>query len=190
MALHRPRRIFRGSAFDAPTVGAGVLLQRIMLAGLATAGIGTGLLMAGQPADLFGPTPVPAGEVSADPLLVAVVDGATLRLHDTVVRLHGAAAPARGHSCPDGQGAAYDCGAAASAALASLVRDRRVVCRLNGRDQAGLMLGVCEAGGTEINRALVAAGWARADGPALGKAEATARAGRLGLWRSGANPSF
>jgi endonuclease YncB( thermonuclease family) len=161
-----------------------------MLVGLAGAGIGASLLIAGQPADLLGPAPVPAGEVSADPLLVAVVDGATLRLRDTVVRLHGVAAPARGRSCPDEQGAGYDCGAAASAALANLVRDRRVACRLNGRDQAGLVLGVCEAGGTEINRALVAAGWARADGPALSSTEATARAGRLGLWRNGANPSF
>jgi len=49
---------------------------------------------------------------------------------------------------------------------------------------------VCEAGGTELNRALVAAGWARADIPGLGAVEATARAGRLGLWRNGANPSF
>ncbi len=161
-----------------------------MLLGLAGAGIGASLLMVGRSPDLPGQKQAPAGEVSADPLVVAVVDGATLRLRDTVVRLHGVAAPARGRTCLDGQGSGYDCGAAATAALASLVRDRRVACRLNGRDRAGLVLGVCEAGGTEINHALVATGWARADGPALGSTEANARASRLGLWRDGANPGF
>ena len=42
----------------------------------------------------------------------------------------------------------------------------------------------------EQHRALVAAGWARADIPGLDAAEATARAGRLGLWRNGADPTF
>ena len=208
MALHRPRRIFRGSALDlagfgpgrlrsagygpaSPGLpGLGGLLRGGVLAALAAGGIGAGVLLFGQSSELFGRAPAPAGAVAAAPMDVAVVDGGTLRLHDTVVRLHGVAAPARGHTCPDGLGAGYDGGAAASAALANLVRDRRVACQLNGRDPSGLVQGVCEAAGTEINRALVATGWARADGPALGAAEAAARTSRLGLWRNGANPGF
>ena len=190
MPLQRPRRIFRGSRSAVPGFRFAALLHRGLLAGLACVGIGGVVLLFGLPSDLFGRAPAPSGAVSADPQQVAVVDGDTLRLRDTVVRLNGVAAPERGRTCADGQGAGYDCGAAASAALAELVRDRRVACQLNGHDGAGLAQGVCEAGGTELNRALVAAGWARADIPDLGAVEATARAGRLGLWRNGANPSF
>ena len=104
MALQRPRRIFRGSPFDSPRLRGRSLLQRMMLVGLAGAGIGAGLLMFGRPRTCSDRRRRRPGAVSADPLLVAVVDGATLRLHDTVVRLHGVAAPARGRTCPDGQG--------------------------------------------------------------------------------------
>jgi endonuclease YncB( thermonuclease family) len=197
LPLHRPRRIFRGSSLVAPAfvpgVGSGVLL--LVLAGLVAAGAGVFVVPFDLPAALFRRAASPAGPaptslVAAEAPLVAVVDGDTLRLDETVVRLLGVAAPGRGRSCPDGTGAGYDCGAAASAALAALVRDRPVACRLSGRDRAGLAQGVCQANGTEINRALVAAGWARADSPGLDAAEATARAGRLGLWRNGANPGF
>ncbi len=190
MALNRPRRIFRGNLFDVPAFDLGDPLRRMMLLGLAGAGIGAGSLLFGHSSDLFGRVPPPPGAVTAEPQLVAVVDGATLRLHDMVVRLQGMVAPARGRTCPDGQGGGYDCGAAASSALANLVRDRRVACRLSGLDRAGLAQGVCEAGGMEINRTLVAAGWARADDPSLGDTEAAARAARRGLWRNGANPGF
>jgi endonuclease YncB( thermonuclease family) len=188
--LQRPRRIFRGSRPGVPGLGLGARLRRGVLVGLAVVGTGGVVLLFGLPSDLFGHAPATAGALTAEPQRVAVVDGATLRLDETVVRLHGVAAPARGRTCADGNGAGYDCGAAASAALADLVRDRSVACRLSGHDRTGLAQGVCEAGGTELNRAVVAAGWARAVGPGLGAAEASARAGGLGLWRNGANPSF
>jgi endonuclease YncB( thermonuclease family) len=182
---------------DVPAFAFGDPLRNLMLLALAGAGIGVGIVMFEWPAGPVGPVPALSGAggaalqlVVAEPQSVAVVDGGTLRLHDTVVQLHGVAAPARGRNCPNGQGAGYDCGAAASAALADLVRGRPVTCRLAGHDGAGLAQGVCEARGAEINRALVASGWARADGPALREAEAAARAGQVGLWRNGANPGF
>lgn len=190
MPLRRPRRIFRASRPAVPGLRFGPTLRRSLLAGSACIGIAGVVLLFGLPSDLFGRAPVPVRAVAAEPQQVAVVDGDTLRLHDIVVRLHGVAAPARGRTCADDRGGGYDCGAAASAALAGLVRDRPVACQLSGQDRAGLAQGVCEADGTELNRALVAAGWARADTPGLDAAEATARAGRLGLWRNGANPSF
>ena len=56
-------------------------------------------------------------------------------------------------------------------------------------DRLGRPYAICRAGGTELNRAVVAAGWARADQaqPELKQAEAAARAGRLGVWATGAN---
>lgn len=188
MPLHRPRRIFRGGSSalggSAPPGLGGAL------AALAAAGLVGGIVLSGEAPDLLARAPAPAGSVAAEPQDVAVVDGGTLRLRDTVVRLLGVAAPLRGQSCPDSRGSGYDCGAAASAALAVLLRDRRVACQVSGRDRAGLAQGVCQAGGLELNQAQVATGWARAEGPALREAEATARAGRLGVWRNGAEPGF
>jgi endonuclease YncB( thermonuclease family) len=114
-----------------------------------------------------------------------------LRLREMVVRLQGVAAPPRGLSCHAADGSASDCGAEAATALAALVRDHDVACRLHGRDSAGLAQGVCEAAGTELNRTVVAEGWARAlDASGMADAETAARAARLGLWRNGPVPGF
>ena len=119
MPLHRPRRIFRGNSIGlaglgprfgtagfGPTgvglPGLGVLLRGSVLAALAAGGIGAGVVLLKPPPDLVGRVPAPADSAAAEPPDVAVVDGATLRLHETVVRLHGVAAPARGRRCQDG----------------------------------------------------------------------------------------
>ena len=91
-----------------------------------------------------------------------MVDGGTLRLRDRVVRLQGVEPPPRGTACGD-DGAGEDCGAAATNALAALVREAPVACRVTGADGLGRPYAVCQASGTELNRAVVAAGWARAD---------------------------
>jgi endonuclease YncB( thermonuclease family) len=81
---------------------------------------------------------------------------------------------------------AGDCGVQAADALAGLVRGREISCRLDGRNGEGFVQGICEAAGADLNRALVAAGWARAEGKseALALAEQQARMARLGLWGS------
>jgi endonuclease YncB( thermonuclease family) len=89
----------------------------------------------------------------------AVVDGATLRVGDRVITLRGVDAP-RGQACRAGD-ATIDCGTASAAALANLVRDRVVECQLFGEDRRGRDQATCEAGGTELNRAQIADGWAR-----------------------------
>jgi endonuclease YncB( thermonuclease family) len=111
---------------------------------------------------------------------VAVVDGETLRLSGHVVRLDGVAAPRRGEACR----LPTDCARAAALRLASLVRDRHVDCTVNGADKVGRAVASCEAGGTDINRAVVASGWAfaSAGSPDLKQAEQSARQAHLGLW--------
>ena len=125
-----------------------------------------------------------ADVVDAQPAQVAVVDAATLRLQDRVVRLLGVDAPVRGATCQARDGVGFDCGAAATNALAALVRETPVACRLNGHDELGRPYGVCEASGRDLNRAVIAAGWARADRalPRLKHDEDTARTERRGLW--------
>ena len=56
-----------------------------------------------------------------------------------------------------------DCGAAATNALAAMVRELPVACRVTGMDGLGRPFAVCQASGTELNSAVIAAGWARAD---------------------------
>lgn len=127
-----------------------------------------------------------ADQLDAPPAEVSVVDGATLKLRDRVVRLLGVDPPRRGATCQASDGAAFDCAAAATEALAALVWQVPVICRIHGQDELGRSYAVCEASHTELNRAQVAAGWARAEGalPGLKGEEARARAERRGLWAS------
>ena len=185
MPLHRPRRIFRSGSYSSGRQGWRV--RPTVIAGLIGAIGGAALMLFSSPAALFGRVPRLAGELDADAPLVAVVDGQTLRLRESVIRLHGVVAPMRGQQCRGSDGTQFDCGAAASEALAALVRGHAVACRLDGRDDGGFPQGHCEAGGVSLNRAIVAAGWARADSHAgdLADGETQARSQHLGIWRAG-----
>jgi endonuclease YncB( thermonuclease family) len=158
-----------------------------VIAGLIGVLGGAALMLFFSPSTLFGRVPQLAGQLTADAPQVAVVDGQTLRMRELVVRLQGVVAPMRGQDCLGKAGTHFDCGAAASEALAALVRGHAVICTLDGRDDAGFPQGMCEAGSVNINRAVVAGGWARTDDHTseLGKDEAGARAMHLGIWRAG-----
>lgn len=173
------RRIFR-QATRAQTGGVAMLL----LIALAVLGGGVAMLP-GLNGSRSGRASPPPAHISARGSALAVVDADTLRLHDTVVRLKGVLAPRRGQACRDAQGTMEDCGGAAATALSALIGDRPVECRLFGRDGTGRPLGRCAAGGVDLNRAVVAIGWARAasDTGEFVTAEQAARARHLGLWQ-------
>ena len=118
--------------------------------------------------------------ISAAPGQVAVIDGDTLRLDGVVVRLSDVQALPRGQSCAAGP----DCGGQATAVLAGLVRDHRVECWVSGHDTMGRPAARCDAGGQDVNVALVATGWARAGSPVLNAAEMDAKAHGRGIWLS------
>jgi endonuclease YncB( thermonuclease family) len=65
-----------------------------------------------------------------------------------------------------------------------MLRDLPVVCRITGMDGLGRPYAICQANGAELNSAVIAAGWARADtaNPELKSAEQAARAARRGVW--------
>lgn len=140
----------------------------------------------GLPNDLMGSAPREQ-EWAALSTEVRVVDGDTLRLGDRTLRLSGIDAPERGQNCTDAEGRWFDCGSAAAEALARLVNDRSVVCRVHGRDRFGRGLGVCQAGGAELNAGLIRAGWAivYGDNPVLLVNEVEARVSGRGLWAGG-----
>ena len=186
MPLDRKRRIFRSSSLAPARRRLDV--HPTLLLGATGALLVGGLILLSDPGALFGRVPAPAGTISAVPQQVAVVDGGTLRLGEVVLRLRGVAAPVRGELCHGHGGQRFDCGGAAAEALAALVRDRPVSCHLAGRDATGVIEGACEAGGVDLNRALVGEGYARAEGrdAALRSAEGDARAAGRGLWAFGA----
>ncbi|HYZ64867.1 MAG TPA: thermonuclease family protein [Acetobacteraceae bacterium] len=160
-------------------------LQRTVLAG-GLGVIGTGaLVMLGLSTNLFGRAPPGPERVAAEPSQVAVIGGDTLRLDGQVIRLRGVEAPDRGDRCRG----EMDCGGAATSVLAGLVRDRRVECRMTGHDGAGRPYATCEANGTDLSRAIVASGWARAQPgvPELADLELRARRQGAGLWAAAAS---
>ena len=176
--MRPPRRIFRSTGV--PRLP---LTRPVMLTTAAV--FVTAVAVVGMSSDLFGrTTPVPE-RTSAEPAEVRVVDGGTLRLGTQVIRLRGVEAPPRGELCRSGQ----DCGGAAASALASLVGEHRVDCRLAGGDDGGRPLATCEAGGRDLGRAMVASGWARSGSgqPDLAALELQARRLGSGLWAGGAD---
>lgn len=178
-AVLQRRRIFRSAATPRRWPGVALLACLALSGGLA--------LWISLPADLLGSAP-PEGRWTAAPSEVRVVDGETLRLGERVVRLEGLEAPARGEICTDPAGRSFDCGAAAAERLARLVADRPLSCRLHGHDRFRRSLGTCEAGGAEVNAALVSGGWAVANSDDLSGAEGAARSSGRGFWTGGAVP--
>lgn len=174
----RRRRIFRPAAssrrWRTPIVATAVVLLAALASGL------------GLPPALMGSAPRQQ-DWSALAAEVRVVDGDTLRLGDRTLRLARIDAPERGQSCADAAGRWFDCGAAAAEALSRLVNGRSVVCLVSGRDRFGRGLGVCTAGGVDLNAGLVEAGWALAfgDDGAMLALEAEARRAARGLWAGG-----
>ena len=182
MKLRRPRRIFRAeSKFSGENLGG-----RLIAIGLGMTSFAV-MLMVALPADLFGRASNLTTTLAAESPQVAVVDGDTLRMRDTLVRLRGTVAPSRGQVCQSGPAMTVDCGTASSTALAGLVRGRAVACQANGRDRHGFVLADCEAAGVNLNHAMVSQGWARAelDDAAMQATEREAQRAKRGLWWGG-----
>lgn len=110
-----------------------------------------------------------------------VLDAATLRIGDSVVRLYGVTVPDLGSVCRTAK-ETLPCGAIARDALMDLVAGATVECTL--RDSSGpARLAVCAVNGYDLGESLVYAGWARAAIADYVDEENQARTGPHGLWR-------
>lgn len=109
-----------------------------------------------------------------------VNDGDSITLGAERIRLRGIDAPEYAQFCRR-NGADYACGREARNALVRLVVGNAVGCTGWRRDRYGRLLADCKAGGRDLNRAQVEAGWAVAYGD-FQTEEAAARAGRRGIW--------
>jgi endonuclease YncB( thermonuclease family) len=96
--------------------------------------------------------------VSATPVLAdavvgraSVIDGDTLDIRGTRIRLHGVDAPESAQTCRDAKGQAYRCGQQAALALADHIGNSNVSCEQKDVDRYKRIVAVCSAGGEDLN---------------------------------------
>lgn len=131
-------------------------------------------------------SPVVAAGLSPIVGSAEVVDGDTLRIGGTTIRLSGIDAPEANQNCTR-DGANWACGTASARQLTALVEGRQVACAVRDVDAYGRSVAVCSVGGLELNRTMVAAGWAvafRRYSVDYVADEAGAKAARAGIWTS------
>ncbi len=117
-----------------------------------------------------------------------IIDGDTVEISGTQIRLFGLDAPEPEQTCLAARVRWY-CGRNAAMGLSYIVGSNWLACRPHGRGAGGRMLAICHLAGLrgpELNSKVIAAGWAVADGDAPAKyvaLEAEARQAKRGIWR-------
>lgn len=112
------------------------------------------------------------------------IDGDSLMVGATEVRLHGIDAPELAQTCQRG-GQPWNCGSEAANRLSKLVNGKQLICMVMGTDTHGRTLARCLVGETDVNRTMVATGYAlayRRYSTAYVSAEESARLARRGIW--------
>jgi len=116
----------------------------------------------------------------------SVIDGDTLEIHGTRIRLWGVDAPESSQLCRGADSNLYRCGASAANHLDTFIARRPVKCTGISEDHYGRSLATCSVGGTDLGEWLVRNGLAL-DWPHYSKARYAAaerdadRSGR-GMW--------
>jgi endonuclease YncB( thermonuclease family) len=114
-----------------------------------------------------------------------VVDGDTIDIAGTRIRLEDIDAPEANQTCVDARGQAWPCGKAATDELRAHINGREVSCRPGGFDRYRRVLAVCALpDGSDLNAWMVREGWAVATGflKTYGSEEAAAEAAKRGIW--------
>ena len=114
-----------------------------------------------------------------------VIDGDTLDIAGTRIRLHCIDAPESGQVCRIGS-RRWNCGQEATAALRGLIAGQPASCATRDRDRYGRDIAVCNVSGADINAWMVRNGWAlayRRYSMDCVLHERWARDGRLGIWK-------
>ena len=121
-----------------------------------------------------------------------VVDGDTLEVRGTRVRLYGIDAPETAQRCRSG-GRPWSCGREATRALAGRVGSRAVACESRDQDRYGRIVAVCRVAGEDVNAWMVVEGWAfayRQYSMRYVAEETAAKVARRGIWQGDAVPPW
>jgi endonuclease YncB( thermonuclease family) len=144
---------------------------KIALAALAAT---AGLALAQAPDVLTGPA--------------SAADGDTLMMGGHEVRLSGVDAPEGDQLCQK-DGKPYAVAGDAQKALAAIVAGKTLSCAVQSTDRQGRPIAVCKADGTDVQQAIVAAGWAydyaRFSKGLYAPQQAQAKAAKRGMWADG-----
>jgi endonuclease YncB( thermonuclease family) len=114
-----------------------------------------------------------------------IVDGDTVQIELTKIRLSGIDAPETDQLCLDAKGEKWACGVAARDALIKYSAGRPWDCDLTGTDRYGRSLGKCFVEGEDISAWMVRSGWALSFvrySHDYDRDEAMAREATAGLW--------
>jgi endonuclease YncB( thermonuclease family) len=125
--------------------------------------------------------------------MAKVVDGDTLVVNGTRVRLEGIDAPEVGQTCKRRMIGAWACGTESTNALARLIEGKPVRCDSRGLDKYGRTLGVCFLGDLDVNAWMVRQGHAWAFikySTSYVQDETQARAQRIGIWQGQSTPPW
>jgi endonuclease YncB( thermonuclease family) len=114
-----------------------------------------------------------------------VIDGDTIDITGTRVRLEDIDAPEADQTCVDIKGQAWACGKTAADELRAHIGGRELNCWPSRIDRYRRTLAVCSLpDGSDVNAWMVRQGWALASGFAgnYGSEEQAARASKRGIW--------
>jgi endonuclease YncB( thermonuclease family) len=113
-----------------------------------------------------------------------VIDGDTVDVSGTRVRLEGIDAPELEQSCTDTRGQPWPCGRTAARELRSHLGSRELTCAPTGFDRYRRILAVCSLSGSDVNAWMVRQGWALAYGYAgtYHAQQDEAQTARRGIW--------
>lgn len=92
--------------------------------------------------------------------IASVIDGDTIEVHGQRIRLFGIDAPESSQLCVRPTGDPWRCGQQASFALADRIGRATVSCQPRDRDRYGRTVAICFKGNEDLNRWMVANGWA------------------------------
>ncbi len=157
--------------------------------GLVASALAVGLLVA-IPFEGAARSEVSTGAIKGH---AHVIDGDTIGIGETRIRLEGIDAPEAGQTCKRKWIGWWPCGAEATAVLERLIGGRPLSCEPRGLDKYGRTLAVCFVDGRDINAQMVRQGHAWAFvrySQTYVREEAQARAESLGIWQGESQPAW
>lgn len=120
--------------------------------------------------------------------LAKVIDGDSIKINNQEIRLVGIDAPEYKQECFDEDMTKYQCGLVSMNFLKKLISTQKVACYYHKKDIYDRILGKCKVGNIDINRQMVAQGWAilynfPMEKKEMQNLEIKARNNKIGLWQ-------